>query len=186
MQTNCKKTHAPLTPQPNMPDKQTRLYRSISILVPLNPPASQENQQRNKKLYYLLRWLRYGLHRGNGNTFYRIEPQDAPPTMPHGAYRLHAQLQMKMDVFLYSAPWKEFISRMRAESLASAVYLVEHKTNGEDVVLPPLRIGSLHPRPLTLPIPMEGTEIGHCHTPHFARQMLTVPLDMPVEEYPVD
>lgn len=186
MQTNCKKIHAPLTPQPNMPDKQTRLYRSISILVPLNPPASQENRQRNKKLYYLLRWLRYSLHRGNGNTFYRIKPQDAPPTMQHGAYRLHAQLQMKMDAFLHSAPWEEFISRMRAESLASAVYLVEHKTNGVDVTLPPIGISDQHPRPLALPIPMEGTEIDLYHTPYFARQMLTAPLDKPVEEYPVE
>ncbi len=169
-----------------MTNKQTRPLRSISIIVPFNSPDTQENRQRNKKLYYLLRWLRYGLHRGNGNSYCWIEPQEAPPTMPHGAYRLSAQLQMKMDAFLHSAPWEEFISRMRAESLASAVYLVEHKTNGEDVVLPPLRIGSLHPRPLTLPIPMEGTEIDHCHTPHFARQMLTAPLDKPVEEYSVE
>ena len=186
MQTNCKKIHAPLTPQPNMPDKQTRLYRSISIIVPFNSPDTKKNRQRNKKLYYLLRWLRYSLHRGNGNTFYRIEPQDAPACMPHGAYRLHAQLQMKMDAFLHSAPWEEFISRMRAESLASAVYLVEHKTNGEDVALPPLRIGSLHPRPLTLPMTMENTEIDLYHTPYFARQMLTAPLDKPVEEYSVE
>ena len=167
-------------------NKQTRPFRSISIIVPLNNPDTQEKRQRNKKIYYLLRWLRYSLHRGNGNTFYRIEPQDAPACMPHGAYRLHAQLQMKMDAFLHAAPWEEFISRMRAESLASAVYQVEHKSNGEDVALPPLRIGSLHPRPLTLPIPMEGTEIDHCHTPHFARQMLTAPLDKPVEEYSVE
>lgn len=186
MQTNCKKIHAPLTPQPNMPDKQTRLYRSISILVPLNPPASQEKRQRNKKLYYLLRWLRYSLHRGNGNTFYRIEPQDAPACMPHGTYRLSAQLQSKLDVFLNSAPFTDFIARMRAESIAPVVYLVEHKTNGVDVLLPPISISDQHPCPLTLPIPMEGTEIDLCHTPHFARQMLTVPLDMPVEEYPVD
>ena len=167
-------------------NKQTRPLRSISIIVPLNSPDTQEKRQRNKKLYYLLRWLRYSLHRGNGNTFYRIEPQDAPPTMPHGAYRLHAQLQMKMDAFLHSAPWEEFISRIRAESLASAVYLVEHKTNGVDVTLPPISIRDQHPRPLTLPIPMEGTEIDHCHTPHFARQMLTAPLDKPVNKYPVE
>ena len=169
-----------------MTNKQTRPFRSISILVPLNPPASQEKRQRNKKLYYLLRWLRYSLHRGNGNTFYRIEPQDAPACMPHGAYRLHAQLQMKMDAFLHSAPWEELISRMRAESLASAVYLVEHKTNGEDIALPPLRICGPAPQPLKLPDAMPGTEIDLCHTPYFARQMLTAPLDKPVEEYPVD
>lgn len=169
-----------------MTNKQTRPFRSISIIVPLNSPDTKKNRQRNKKLYYLLRWLRYGLHRGNGNSYCWIEPQEAPPTMPHGAYRLHAQLQMKMDAFLHSAPWEELITRMRAESLASAVYLVEHKTNGEDVALYPLRIGSLHPRPLTLPILMEGTEIDHCHTPHFARQMLTAPLDKPVEEYSIE
>ena len=169
-----------------MTNKQTRPLRSISIFVPFNSPDTKKNRQRNKKLYYLLRWLRYSLHRGNGNTFYRIEPQDAPACMPHGAYRLHAQLQMKMNAFLHSAPWKEFISRMRAESLASAVYLVEHKTNGEDVAHPPLRIGSLLPRPLTLPMTMESTEIELYHTPYFARQGLIAPLDKPVEEYPAD
>lgn len=169
-----------------MTNKQTRPFRSISIIVPLNSPDTKKNRQRNKKLYYLLRWLRYSLHRGNGNTFYRIVPQDAPACMPHGAYRLHAQLQMKMDAFLHSAPWEEFISRMRAESLASAVYQVEHKTNGVDVTLPPISISDQHPRPPTLPMTMENTEIDLYHTPYFARQMLTVPLDKPVEEYSVE
>ena len=169
-----------------MSNTQKRPYRTISIIVPLNNPDTREKQQRNKKLYYLLRWLRYGLQQGNGNVYYRIEPQDAPATMPHGAYRLSAQIQSKMEVFLNSAPFTIFITRMQAESISPAVYLVEHKTNGEDVALPPIRISSLHPRPLTLPIPMEGTEIDHYHTPHFARQMLTAPLDKPVEEYPVD
>jgi hypothetical protein len=169
-----------------MPSKQTRPFRSISILVPLNSPASQEKRQRNKKLYYLLRWLRYGLHRGQGNSYCRIEPQDAPATMPHGAYRLSAQLQSKMEDFLNSAPFTGFISRMQAETIAPAVYLVEHKTNGEDVAMPPIRISCHHPLPLTLPIPIGGTEIDLYHTPHFARQSLTAPLDMPVEEYPVD
>ena len=169
-----------------MSNTQKRPYRTISIIVPFNNPATREKRQRNKKLYYLLRWLRYGLQQGNGNVYYRIEPQDAPATMPHGAYRLSAQLQSKMEVFLNSAPFTVFITRMQAESISPAVYLVEHKTNGEDVALPPIRISSHHPRPLTLPIPMEGTEIDHYHTPHFARQMLTAPLDKPVEEYPVD
>ena len=88
-----------------MPNKQARPFRSISIIVPLNNPDTREKQQRNKKLYYLLRWLRYGLHQGNGNVYYRIEPQDAPVTMPHGAYRLSAQLQSKMENFLNSAPF---------------------------------------------------------------------------------
>ncbi len=169
-----------------MSNTQKRPYRTISIIVPLNNPATREKQQRNKKLYYLLRWLRYGLHRGNGNAYYRIEPQNAPRIMPHGAYRLSAQLQSKMEDFLNSAPFTGFISRMQAETIAPAVYLVEHKTNGEDVAMPPIRISRHHPLPLTLPIPMDGTEIDLYHTPHFARQMLTAPLDMPVEEYPVD
>ena len=169
-----------------MTNKQTRSFRSISIIVPFNSPDTKKNRQRNKKLYYLLRWLRYGLHLGNGNSYCRIEPQDAPPSMPHGAYRLSAQLQSKLDVFLNTAPFTDFIVRMRAESIAPAVYLVEHKTNGVDVALPPIRIGSHHPRPLTLPIPMGGTEIDLYHTPYFARQMLTAPLDKPVEQYPVD
>ncbi len=91
-----------------MTKKQTRPFRSISIIVPLNPPASQEKRQRNKKLYYLLRWLRYGLQRGNGNSYCRIEPQDAPPTMPHGAYRLSAQIQSKLVDFLHSPPVHRF------------------------------------------------------------------------------
>ena len=168
-----------------MTNKQTRPFRSISIIVPLNSPDTQENRQRNKKLYYLLRWLRYGLQRGNGNSYCRIEPQDAPPTMPHGAYRLHAQLQMKRDAFLNSAPWVELISRLRAESLSSSVYLVEHKTNGEDVALAPIRICGAWPKPLALPIPMRGTEIDLFHTPCFARQMLTAAVDTPVSQYPV-
>ena len=105
--------------------------------------------------------------------------------MPHGGYRLHAQLQMKLDAFLHSALWVELISRLRAESLSSAVYLVEHKTNGEDVALPPIRICGDWPKPLPLPIPMHGTEIDLFHTPCFARQVLTAPLDKPVNEYPV-
>ncbi len=168
-----------------MTNKQTRPFRSISIIVPLNNPDTQENRQRNKKLYYLLRWLRYSLHRVNGNTFYRIEPQDAPPAMPHGAYRLHAQLQMKMDAFLHSTPWVELISRLRAESLASAVYLVEHKTNGEDAVLPPIGIYGPPPQPLTAPFSMNGTEIDLYHTPFFARHMLTTAIDTPVAQYPI-
>ena len=168
-----------------MTNKQTRPLRSISIFVPFNSPDTKKNRQRNKKLYYLLRWLRYSLHRGNGNTFYRIEPQDAPACMPHGTYRLHAQLQMKMNAFLHSAPWKEFISRMRAETLASAVYLVEHKTNGEDVALPPIRICGAWPKPLALPIPMRGTEIDLYHTPCFARHMLTTAIDTPIAQCPI-
>ena len=166
--------------------KQKRPFRSISILVPLNTPATLKMRQCNKELFHLLRRLRYSLHRGNGNTFYRIEPQDAPPTMPHGAYQLHAQLQMKMDAFLHSAPWEEFISRMRAESLASAVYQVEHKTNGEDVLLPPIGIYGPPPQSLTLPIPGNGTKIDLYHTPCFARQMLTAAVDTPVAQYPVE
>ena len=169
-----------------MPSKQTRPFRSISILVPLNPPASQEKRQRNKKLYYLLRWLRYGLHRGQGNSYCRIEPQDAPPMMPHGAYRLSAQIQSKLVDFLHSPRFTDFIARMKAESIAPAVYLVEHKTNGEDVALPPIRICGAWPKPLALPIPMRGTEIDLYHTPCFARQMLTAPLDKPVNEYSVE
>ncbi len=169
-----------------MTNKQTRPLRSISIFVPFNSPDTKKNRQRNKKLYYLLRWLRYSLHRGNGNTFYRIEPQDAPACMPHGTYRLSAQLQSKLDVFLNSAPFTDFIARMRAESIAPVVYLVEHKTNGVDVLLPPISISDQHPRPLALPIPMEGTAVDLYHTSYFARQMLTAPLDKPVEEYPVD
>lgn len=169
-----------------MSSNQKRPYRTISIIVPLNNPATREKQQRNKKLYFLLRWLRYGLHRGNGNVYYRIEPQDAPVTMPHGAYRLSAQLQSKLQDFLNSAPFSAFIARMQAESIAPAVYLVEHRTNGEDVVLPPIRISRHHPRPLTLPIPMGGTKVDLYHTPYFARQMLTAAIDKPVEEYPVD
>ena len=169
-----------------MSDTQKRPYRTISIIVPFNNPATREKRQRNKKLYYLLRWLRYGLHKGNGNVYYRIEAQDAPSTMPHGAYRLSAQLQMKLDVFLNSDPFTSFISRMQAESIAPAVYLVEHKTNGEDIPLPPIRISSHHPRPLSLPIPMGGKEIDLYHTPYFARQLLTALLYKPVKEYPVD
>ncbi len=169
-----------------MADKQKQAYRRISILVPLTPPASQEKRQRNKKLYYLLRWLRYGLHRGQGNSYCRIEPQDALPTMPHGAYRLSAQLQSKLEAFLHSSRFTDFIARMKAEAIAPAVYLVEHKTNGEDVALPPIRIFGDWPKPLPLPIPMHGTEIDHFHTPCFARQMLTAPLDKPVNEYSVE
>lgn len=165
--------------------KQKRVYRSISILVPLNPPTSPEKRQCNKKLYHLLRWLRYNLYQGNGNAFYRLEPQEAPSCMPHGGYRLHAQLQMKRDAFLNSAPWVELISRLRAESLSSSVYLVEHKTNGEDVALPPIRICEAWPKPLPLPIPMRGTEIDLFHTPCFARQMLTAAVDTPISQYPV-
>ena len=168
-----------------MPSKQTRPFRSISILAPLNPPASQEKRQRNKKLYYLLRWLRYGLHRGNGNSYSLIEPQDAPPTMPHGAYRLSAQIQSKLVDFLHSPRVTDFIAHMKAESIAPAVYLVEHKTNGEDVVLPPIRICGDWPKPLALPRPMRGTEIDIFHTPCFARQMLTAAVDTPVSQYPV-
>ena len=166
--------------------KQTRPFRSISILVPLNPPASQEKRQRNKKLYYLLRWLRYGLHRGNGNAFYQIEPQDAPPTMPHGAYRLSAQIQSKLVDFLHSPRFTDFIARMQAESIAPAVYLVEHRTNGEDIALPPIRICGPSPQPLKLPNAMPGSEIDLYHTPYFARQMLTAAIDTPVAQYPVD
>ena len=165
--------------------KQKRTYRSISILVPLNSPVSQEKRQRNNKLYYLLRWLRYGMQRGIGNTYRRIEPQEAPPTMPHGAYRLGAQLQSKLEDFLHSSRFTDFIARMKSEAIAPAVYLVEHKTNGEDVALPPVRICGDWPKPLPLPIPMHGTEIDLFHTPCFARQMLTAPLDKPVNEYPV-
>lgn len=169
-----------------MTNKQTRPLRSISIFVPFNSPDTKKNRQRNKKLYYLLRWLRYSLHRGNGNTFYRIEPQDAPACMPHGTYRLSAQLQSTLDVFLNSAPFTDLIARMRAESIAPVVYLVEHKTNGVDVALPPIRICGAWPKPLPLPIPMHGTEIDSFHTPCFARQMLTAPLDKPVNEYSVE
>lgn len=169
-----------------MSEQQRRPYRSISIVVPLNHPDSRENRQRNKKLYYLLRWLRYGLPRGNGNSYRRIEPQDAPPAMPHGAYRLCAQLQMKLEDFLASDSFAGVIDRMRAESIAPAVYLVEHKTNGEDVALPPIRICGAWPKPLHLPLPNCGTEIDLDHTPYFARQMLSAPIDKPVEEYPVD
>ena len=165
--------------------KQTRPFRSISILVPINNPATQEKRQRNNKLYYLLRWLRYGLHRGNGNSYCRIEPQDAPPTMPHGAYRLSAQIQSKLQGFLLSPRFTDFIARMKAESIAPAVYLVEHKTNGEDVALPPIRICGDWPKPLPLPIPMRGIEIDLYHTPCFARQMLTAAVDTPVSQYPV-
>lgn len=166
--------------------KQKRRCRTISIIVPFNNPATREKRQRNKKLYYLLRWLRYGLHRGNGNAYYRLSPQEAPPTMPHGAYRLQAQLQMKLEDFIASEPFAGFISRMQAEAIAPAVYLVEHKTNGEDVALPPIRICGAWPKPLPLPIPMSGTEIDLYHTPWFARQMLTAPLNKPVDEYPVE
>ena len=169
-----------------MTSNQKRPYRTVSIIVPFNNPATREKRQRNKKLYYLLRWLRYGLHQGNGNVYYRIEPQDAPATMPHGAYRLSAQLQSKMEDFLNSAPFTVFITRMQAESISPAVYLVEHKTNGEDVALPPICICGDQPKPLSQPIPMTGTEIDHFHTPCFARQMLTAPLDKPVDEYPVE
>lgn len=165
--------------------KQTRPFRSISILVPLNTPTTLEKRQRNNKLYYLLRWLRYGLHRGNGNSYCRIEPQDAPPTMPHGAYRLSAQIQSKLVDFLHSPRFTDFIARMKAESIAPAVYLVEHKTNGEDVALPPIRICGAWPKPLALPIPMRGTEIDLYHTPCFARHMLTAAVDTPVSQYPV-
>lgn len=166
-------------------NKQTRPLRSISIIVPINNPATQEKRQRNKKLYYLLRWLRYGLHRGNGNSYCWIEPQDAPPTMPHGAYRLSAQIQSKLQGFLLSSQFTGFIARMKAESIAPAVYLVEHKTNGEDAALPPIRICGAWPKPLALPIPMRGTEIDLYHTPCFARQMLTAAVDTPVSQYPV-
>ena len=169
-----------------MADKQKQVYRRISILVPINNPATQEKRQRNNKLYYLLRWLRYVLHRGNGNSYCRIEPQDALPTMPHGTYRLSAQIQSKLQGFLLSSQFTGFIARMKAESIAPAVYLVEHKTNGEDVALPPIRICGAWPKPLALPIPMRGTEIDLYHTPCFARQMLTAPLDKPVNEYSVE
>ena len=169
-----------------MSNTQKRPYRTISIIVPFNNPDTREKRQRNKKLYYLLRWLRYSLHRGNGNVYYRLSPQETPADMPHGAYHLSAQLQMKMDTFLASAPFAEFIARMQAEAIAPAVYLVEHKTNGEDVALPPIRICGGQPKPLTLPIPMTDTEIDLFHTPCFARQMLTAPLDTPVDEYPVE
>ena len=169
-----------------MPSKQTRPFRSISILVPINNPATQEKRQRNNKLYYLLRWLRYGLHRGQGNSYCRIEPLDALATMPHGAYRLSAQLQSKPEDFLHTSRFTDFIARMKAEAIAPAVYLVEHKTNGEDVALPPICICGGQPKPLSQPIPMTGTEIDHFHTPCFARQMLTAPLDKPVNEYPVE
>ena len=169
-----------------MADKQKRTNRSISILVPLNSPVSQEKRQRNNKLYYLLRWLRYGMQRGNGNTYRRIEPQEAPPTIPHGAYRLSAQLQSKLEDFLHSSRFTDCIARMKEEAIAPTVYLVEHKTNGEDVALQPIRICGDRPKPLPLPIPMHGTEIDLFHTPCFARQMLTAPLDKPVNEYPVE
>lgn len=168
-----------------MTNKQTHPFRSISILVPINNPATQEKRQRNNKLYYLLRWLRYGLHRGNGNSYCWIEPQDAPPTMPHGAYRLSAQIQSKLVDFLHSPRFTDFIARMKAESIAPAVYLVEHKTNGEDVALPPIRICGDWPKPLPLPLPMRGTEIDLFHPPCFARQMLTAAVDTPVSQYPV-
>lgn len=106
--------------------------------------------------------------------------------MPHGAYRLSAQLQSKLEAFLHSSRFTDFIARMKAEAIAPAVYLVEHKTNGEDVALPPICICGDWPKPLTLPIPMHGTEIDHFHTPCFARQMLTAPLDKPVNEYSVE
>lgn len=164
--------------------KQKRPSRTISIIVPLNNPATREKRQRNKKLYYLLRWLRYGLHRGNA--YYRLSPEEAPASMPHGAYRLSAQLQMKMEDFLTSAPFAGFIARMQAEAIAPAVYLVEHKTNGVDVALPPIHICGAWPKPLHQPILMRGTEIDLYHTPWFARQMLTAPLNKPVDEYPVE
>ncbi len=164
--------------------KQKRPCRTISIIVPFNNPATREKRQRNKKLYYLLRWLRYGLHRGND--YYRLSPQEAPSIMPYGAYRLHAQLQMKLEDFIASVPFAGFISRMQAEAIAPAVYLVEHKTNGEDVALPPIRICGAWPKRLKLPITEYGTEIDLYHTPYFARQMLIAPLDKPVEEYPVE
>lgn len=169
-----------------MSNTQKRPYRTISIIVPFNNPATREKRQRNKKLYYLLRWLRYSLPRGNGNAYYRVEPQEVPADMPHGAYRLQAQLQLKMDAFLASAPFAGFIARMKAEAIAPAVYLVEHKTNGEDVALPPICICGGQPKPLPLPIPMPGTEIDLFHTPCFARQMLTEPIDKSVDEYPVE
>ena len=40
---------------------QKQTYQEISIMVPLNNPATLEKQQCNKKLYHLLRWLRYNL-----------------------------------------------------------------------------------------------------------------------------
>lgn len=169
-----------------MSNTQKRPYRTISIIVPFNNPDTREKRQRNKKLYYLQRWLRYSLPRGNGNAYYRVEPQEVPAAMPHGAYRLQAQLQLKMDAFLASAPFAGFIARMKAEAIAPAVYLVEHKTNGEDVALPPIRICGVQPKELSRPIPMPGTEIDRFHTPCFARQMLTAPLDKPVDEYPVE
>lgn len=168
-----------------MTSNQKRPYRTVSIIVPFNNPATREKRQRNKKLYYLLRWLRYGLHQGNGNVYYRIEPQDAPPTMPHGAYQLSAQIQSKLQGFLLSSLFTGFIARMKAESIAPAVYLVEHKTNGEDVALPPIRICGAWPKPLTLPILMRGTEIDLYHTPCFARHMLTAVVDTPLSQYPV-
>lgn len=169
-----------------MPNKQKRPYRTISIIVPLNDPAKREKRQRNKKLYYLLRRLRYSLHRGNGNTYRRIEPQDSPSSaMPHGAYRLSAQLQLKLEDFLTFAPFTGFITCLQAESIASVVYLVEHKTNGKDVILPPIRISRQRPRRLTQPIPI-GTEIDFHHIPYFARAGFSDFVDQPVEEYSAD
>ncbi len=74
---------------------------------------------------------------------------------------------------------------MKAEAIAPAVYLVEHKPNGEDVALPPIRICGVRSKPLPLPLPMRGTEIDLFHTPCFARQMLTAAVDTPVSQYPV-
>ena len=103
-----------------------------------------------------------------------------------GAYCLHAQLQLKMDAFLASVPFAGFIARMQAEAIAPAVYLVEHKASGEDVALPPVCLCGGQPKELSRLIPMPGTEIDRFHTPCFARQMLTAPLDEPVDEYPVE
>lgn len=167
-----------------MSNKQKRPRRTISIIVPLNAPYTRANRQRNKKLYYLIRWLRYNLLRGNN--YYRIEPQDSPRSMPYGAYRLLAPLQQKLDDFISGSAMTDFLARMEAEAIAPAVHLIEHKTNGVDVVLPPIGISKAAPRPLSGDIPKKGTEIDLFHTPYFARQMLSAPLDKPVHEYPVD
>ncbi len=163
-------------------------YRMLTLLVPLNPHDNAQDRCRNVKLSGVLRWYMYTRFPGN---YYRLSPQ-ADSRLRHGALCISAKRNCKWTEtqFYEFLALEQLLGYLRRENLCSCVQILDDNGTGAATPLPLICMSGDTDKPICPDAAQlhKGPSMDPAHIPYFARQMLLLMRDKPVEQcnLPID
>lgn len=159
-------------------------YRMITLLVPLHPHDTEQDRCRNVKLSGVLRWYMYSHFQGN---YYLLEPQ-SDSRIKHGALCISAKRRCKFEEksVREALALEQLLGYLRRENLCPYVQILDDGGVGEPRALPLISVNAstAQSKPILTDASAlhRGPSMNPAHIPYFARQVLLIMRDKPVEQ----